>query len=98
MAQRLQFFEVTQVYLVGYALPDETPGRGVGGEGIDTEEGVALAAESFHKGDALFVERGGAEVVVGVAHGGRCAPIASVSRPKSSGQSHCYRGLALYRG
>ena len=66
MAQKVELVEMAQVEPLGYALPYEALWRGGWRQLVDAKEDVALAGDVLHEGDAQFVERDGAQVVVGL--------------------------------
>ena len=71
MAQKVELVEMAQVEPLGYALPYKALWRGGWRQLVDAKEGVALAGDVLHEGDAQFVERDGAQVVVVVADVGQ---------------------------
>lgn len=71
MAQKVELVEMAQVEPLGYALPYEALWRGGWRQLVDAKEDVALAGDVLHEGDAQFVERDGAQVVVVVADVGQ---------------------------
>lgn len=71
LAQKVELVEMAQVEPLGYALPYEALWRGGWRQLVDAKEDVALAGDVLHEGDAQFVERDGAQVVVVVADVGQ---------------------------
>ena len=85
---------MAQVEPLGYALPYEALWRGGWRQLVDAKEGVALAGDVLHEGDAQFVERDGAQVVVVVADVGQGGVGVRGCPPFSDG-GHKVRRVAL---